>query len=651
MSAFCLVKSQVDKFLKGIQKGEINPDKLSEMSSKNRHEYLSKYVGEENALQVNSLFESKLLLKNQQTGMINWAKKVGGLKPEVRRDIISKIEKLDKVLDPKDQDKFLKDLATTKLGVEVTPKEAKTIFDMTKKIEETKTSMQKEFTFKTEAERLAYGKARIELANYINDLKGLNKITLKSITDIGGMTKSIRASMDNSAIFRQGWKTLWTHPLTWAKNALTSFKDIVRTFGGKNVMDEVMADRMSRKNELNGNYQKMGLAISKPEEAYPSALPEKIPLLGRAYKASETAFTGFVYRQRMDIADKYIQIAEKSGVDLTPKELKSIGSMVNSLTARGNLGRYEPAANLVNNVFFSPRFVKAQIDSFLHPLTGAGGSNFVRKQAAINLVKVVAGTAAVLAVANAVKPGSVEKDPRSSDFGKIKVGNTRFDVTGGMGSLVTLASRLITMSSKSSTTQKVTQLNSGDFGSQTGADVVVNFFENKFSPALSVLKDIAQGKDFNGNKLTIQGELANLFVPLSISTFQELKSDPNSANIILAMIADGLGIATNTYGKSQKDWTQSPTKAQSAFQSKVGNTKFKQANTDFNTQYDQWFSKTSQTNTYKNLSDDAKQTLMTNAKDALQTKIFKRYGFTYKTPKKTSTQKQESSTLKRLLPK
>lgn len=639
MAAFCLIQSQANKFIKGLRSGEIDPDKLSGMASAERHDYLSRFVGENNATGVNSLFESKLLLKNQQTGMINWAKKVAGLTPEVKRDLITRIGKLDTVLNPAEQERFLTDLATTKLGTDVTAEEANKVFTLSNKIKD------------AEVGSRAYGQAKVDLINYVNELKGLNKLSLKSVTDVAGLSKSIKASLDNSAIFRQGWKTLLTNPKTWAKNAATSFSDIARTLGGKEVLDEVKVDQFTRDNEINGNYKKMGIALGNPEEAFPTTLPEKIPLFGRLYKASETAYTGFVYRLRMDIADKYLDIARRSNVDLTPNELKSIGSMVNSLTGRGNLGKYEgSAANAFNNVFFSPRNVKAQFDTLGHVVTGAGGSNFVRKQAARNLVKITVGIAGIMAVANAVQPGSAETDPRSADFGKIKVGNTRFDITGGMSSLITLASRLATFSSKSTTTGQINLINSGKYGAQTGQDVVVDFLTNKASPITSVVLDLLKQKDRNGNTLTVGGEVSNLLTPLPITTFQDLKKDPNSANTVLAMIADGLGISTNTYGQTQKSWLQNPTKEQAAFQKKVGDTIFNQVNQEFNTQYDQWFAKTKQSSTYKNLSSQDKQAVTDAKKAALQTQLFKANGFKYKVQKQnTSTIKQKKSIINKLI--
>ncbi len=131
---FCLPKQHAQKFVEALIKGEINPEKLSAMSSDERRAEFSKFVGEENASDVNSLFESKLLLKNQKQGYITWAKNVGGIKLETRRNIISQIENLDKILSPAEEKGFLKDLAAQKLGVAVSFEEAKNITELTGKL-------------------------------------------------------------------------------------------------------------------------------------------------------------------------------------------------------------------------------------------------------------------------------------------------------------------------------------------------------------------------------------------------------------------------------------------------------------------------------------------------------------------------------------
>jgi hypothetical protein len=174
--------------------------------------------------------------------------------------------------------------------------------------------------------------------------------------------------------------------------------------------------------------------------------------------------------------------------------------------------------------------------------------SFVRKQAAINLVKTVGAIAAILSIAEAMYPGSVETDPRSADFGKIRIGNTRFDVSGGMSSLLTLAVREMTQTSKSSTTHKITKLNSNKFGATTGMDVVYTFFENKLSPTAGLFRDVIKGRDFSGKPLTVSKELANTVLPMPIQNYLDTSKDPKAADLLLVIIADGLGIGTNTYG-------------------------------------------------------------------------------------------------------
>lgn len=551
--AYCLIPKLAETFKQDMIDGKIDPEKLALMTSAERRSFFGERLGESNAKDVNALFESKLLLKNQQAGMISWAKKIIGISKATQNDIIAKIGRLDTALTPKKQNAFLEDLVNQRLGVGVSYDEAQKIAELYKKVSDTKGV----------GDRMEYGRAVVNLNNYVNEIKvEANKFSLselkqnplgsikKGISELAGNAKAIQASMDNSAIFRQGWKTLLTNPKIWAKNAIQSFANIIKTFGKDEVMNELNADIVSR--PTYDLMKKAKLAVGTIEEAYPTSLPEKIPFLGRVYKASENAFTAFIHKTRADVFDKYIDIANKTGVDLTDEQLKSIGKMVNSLTGRGNLGSLEPVANVVNNVFFSPRMLKSQIDTLTQPFTGAGGSNFVRKQASINLLKIIAGTAGVLATAKALG-AQVETDPRSADFGKIRVGNTRFDVTGGMSSIITLADRLIKQSTKSSTTGVVAPLNSGKYGSETGGDVIYNFLENKLSPAASLIDDLfVRHKTFSGEKPTVKNELLGHFVPLPVTTGIELYKTPGAVAPLLGIIADGLGISTNSYAPAPK---------------------------------------------------------------------------------------------------
>lgn len=522
---------------------------LADMTSKERNQFFQGFLTKEQATATNALFESKTLLKNQQKGMITWAKTVSGLKEPARRELIDKINKLDTVLTPENQEKFLADLAGQRLGVGVTAEEAAKIAELAAKVNKTKAAIE------TGGDRMDYGRAKVALNNYVNDLKQeAGKKTLSEMAgdplttarDLAGQTKGITASLDNSAIFNQGWKPMWTNPSIWAKNATETFTDIAKVMGGKNVLDEVNARIVS--DPRYDLMKKAKLAVGLSEEVFPPTLAEKIPGIARLYKASETAYTGFLQKTRADIFNKMIDIAEKTGVDLNKNELESIGKLVNSLTGRGDFGKLEGSAvKVADTLLFSPRFLKSQIDVLTQPLTGAGGSNFVRKQAAQNLLKIVGGTATILGIVKALDPDAVELDPRSADFGKIKIGNTRFALGGGLPGVVTLASRLGTASTKSSTTGKVRELNTGAFGQDTAFDVLINFFANKASPSAGVVRDFLRGRDFDGDKPTVVSSAKNLVTPFPVKTWEELSKDPDSANDLLSMIASGLGINVSNY--------------------------------------------------------------------------------------------------------
>lgn len=562
--AWCLIGKLANEFLKRLKSGEITPEKLNNMTSAERRSYFSEFMGEQNATKTNAWFESKLLLKDQQAGMINWAKRISGIKPETQRDMLAKVNRITEVLQPKEEAAFLNDLVNQRLGMSVTMKEANKIADLAKVTADKKTLMRDDFTFPSKSESMDYGLAAIDFRDYVADLKATaGKLTLKeyarrpvqAISDFAGMAKAAKASMDDSGIFRQGWKLIFNHPATWAKNSLKTFSDIKQTLGGKNVMKIVDADIVSRPNSLNGRYKKGGVFLNVLEEEFPPTPFEKIPVIGRLYSASEVAFSAFARRNRADIADLYFRIAENSGIDMADKtQLRGIGTLVNSLTSRARLGRAEPVADVVNNVFFSPRNFKATYDVLTGHTFGLSKemTPFARKRAALNAIRMISGSAAILTIANAVRPGSVDWDPRSADFGKVRVGSMKFDVSGGSASIATLASRLATNSFKSSTTGKIKSLGPEEYNALTRRDMVYSFFENKLSPAASVFKDIAKGETFEGEKPTIGREAINLFEPMISGTGREAAAQGRSAkekaaNALVAVIADGLGVSVNVY--------------------------------------------------------------------------------------------------------
>jgi hypothetical protein len=650
----CIPKHVLKPFLDKIKSGEITPEKLMDMTSKERHDYFAGFLGDDNASHVNASFESKLLLKNQQQGIVNWAMSATGMKPEVQRDILSRVNKMDKVLTPETQDAFLSDLVAHKLGATVTMEEAGNIATLAKEANRLKKEAETiksiiDETPEQYEKRAQYGRAAGEFQDYVNLLKDRSKEkTLRqwvmpknwgeAFVNVAGLSKSLKASFDNSVIGRQGLKTLFTYPDIWAKNSAQSFKDFADVLGGKNVKNEVRADILSRPNALNGLYKKENLAVGVREESYPSSFWEKTPVLGRIFKASETSFSAWQHRTRADVFDRLVDVADKTGADI-----KGLGKFVNSLTGRGSIGAFEPVSKVLNNVFFSPRFLKANLDTLTAHAFSKDMGSFAKKQAAISTAKVVVGIASVLAIAKALDPDSVELDPRSSDFGKIRIGDTRFDVSGGMSSLVVLAARIIpTLDnkgklgnfSKNSTSGTLTEINSGKFGSRTVENVIIDFFGGKLAPMAGIFRDISRGKDFNGKPVTVGGELVNLLAPLSASNAVELYNNPNGAPMLAALIADGLGIGTNTYSPT-KDWGTSQSKEMAQFKKQVGDAKFKEANDLFNKEANARVKHVTESEVYQGLSDNDKHRVLQHEEKKIKERILRQYHFVYREERKT----------------
>lgn len=578
MASWCLTRQASENFKKALRDGELNPFKMSEMTSEDRRALIQKYVGEDNSKQVNALYESKLLLKNQKAGYITWAKKVTGMTPEVKRDLISRIERMDRVLNPTEEKAFLQDLASSRLGVEVTVAEAKAVSDLSKRIIETEAAWEAEVkqnpTWATDPrktrkewmkndKRLDYGYAKVAIEKYIGDLKlEAKKISFTShplkktksaIRETPGALKSLLSTLDNSFFGRQGIKVLYTSPTTWTRAFLKSWTDIGRQLKGIEAIDAVKADIYSRPNAINGKYKAGGYGLDVlSEEAYPSNLPSRIPIFGRLFKASEAAYNGAALRMRADLADKYIAIAENKWNKintLDPKEAKGIGILVSSLTGRGGLGKAEAISAELNVGFFSVKFLKSNIDQLTaHTILNKDATSFTKRQAAINLTRIVGVVALTLLTAKRIDPDSVDEDPKSKNFGKIKVFGKWVDITGGMGAIVRLSAQVSDFVYQSAVKGEETK-----YGQRTGVDMAEDFFEGKASPFFGALLDYMRGKTRAGLPVTPLETLKNITLPISSQNLLDLMKDPEAENIVGLMLLDGLGFSVATYPQANQD--------------------------------------------------------------------------------------------------
>lgn len=416
-------------------------------------------------------------------------------------------------------------------------------------------------------DEMQYGMTLYLFHQYVNDLvKKANKRIFgetinhyfeypgKFINDLFGTFKAAKGSLDNSFHGRQGLNTFMKgitgdiqSAKIWINTFLKSWKFMYDTLKHKEVMHLLYAEIVS-----DPDYdllKKSKVDINVIEEEIPVDILSRIPLLGMLFRMGENAFVGSSRYMRYQVTKQYIRVARHSGLELSKQNLERIGRLANSQTGRGQVkGGKEPG--IINNVLWSPRNIRADVDTLTaHLFTNDMGSilpwrlSWARKQAALNLLRRIAGTAMILALADWLDDDSVTWDTTNSDFGKIRIGNTRFSVAGSLGPIIVLASRLITRKYTSSTTGKTEPFNKR----MTGTDFVYDYFENKYSPATQLIFSVIDRATRDGDKLSVPQLTSDAFTPLLIQNVLESSNVEDSANIIAVLMAEALGMNVQSY--------------------------------------------------------------------------------------------------------
>lgn len=160
---------------------------------------------------------------------------------------------------------------------------------------------------------------------------------------------------------------------------------------------------------------------------------------------------------------------------------------------------------------------------------------------------------------------TLETDPRSSDFGKLKVGNFRYDTWGGYAPLVVLYARLLTEEVKRTTDGKVYSMGENYGGIGSRGEAIGNFAKNKFSPLFSAIykygtsKKVTDKETGESKRVTDYGkdlleDDAYSVVPIFIGSVKDaVKHDYDGVKAFLtAYSVLGLG-NTQDYGKTLEE--------------------------------------------------------------------------------------------------
>jgi hypothetical protein len=365
-------------------------------------------------------------------------------------------------------------------------------------------------------------------------------------SEILNLPRSIMTTVDLSAPFRQG-----VFLISKPKQFAGAFKDMFKYAGSEKAYQGLIKDIRSRSTYKAMRESKLALTdisatLQGREEAFMSNLAEKIPIFGKVARASDRAYTGFLNKLRADTFDDLYKKANVLGItESRPQVAQDIAKFVNSASGRGDLGKLNRAAVALNSVFFSPRLMASRIN-MLNPVYYVKLDPFVRKEALKSLLTTASIGSTILALSK-LGGADVGTDPRSSDFGKIKIGNTRYDPWGGFQQYIVLASRLATGEMISSTTGKEIKLGEG-YKTATRKDILQRFLESKTAPVASFVNGILTGTNFQGDKFDVSKEIADRFIPMMTQDLYDLYKEHGAAGIPMA-IPGVFGVGSQTYGQ------------------------------------------------------------------------------------------------------
>ncbi len=328
------------------------------------------------------------------------------------------------------------------------------------------------------------------------------------------LPRALLASTDFSAVRRQGGIYTMIHPLV----ARHAFADMLRATKSELGYFKVMQEIKDRGNAQ--EYKRFGLELtdigpvsrSRMEEQFQSRWAEKIPLVSH----SQRAYTAFLNRARADWYDLLKNSLTDGDKALTEKQGKAIANAVNVFTGRGAVsGKWLHAMTALNDVFFAPRWRMSRFQTLLgQPLwKNSGARGVIAKEYA----KALIGYGSIMsllgwAMRNTSTP--MEKNPVSTEFGKVRIGNTRIDLMQGLQQPTVFMSRLL--SGRTKTAKGEIQKIYGDvgYGKTTASDVITHFLRSSLAPVPGGIWNLVEQKNVVGEPVTLPSSVRDLTVPL-----------------------------------------------------------------------------------------------------------------------------------------
>lgn len=376
--------------------------------------------------------------------------------------------------------------------------------------------------------------------------------------------RTIKASIDISAPGRQGWILGIGNP----KAAGRAFADQMRALSTEE--GAVMAQNaiMDRPNAPKYKAADLYLApvdgsLNAKEEAFLGSEMFSRWKKFNPVRASDRAYAAYLNRLRADVFDKMVGAL---GQDATEAELRDIARYINVASGRGDIGLKgaSDAGKSVANAmpalamgFWSPRNLASRVQFATGvPIAQAIKTPGARRLIAKEYAKSIIATGSVIGLAKLALErsgeGGVSGDISSSDFGKIRAGDTRVDIMAGVQQPLVLIGRLMTGKSTSPVSGKVTDLQNPKFGQSGPKELVSRFGWSKANPIFGSFEEFYTGKDFVGQPVGKGEALVNVIAPLSVKEIYEALTEEGIDKQDALVLLNIFGISTARFKDKEK---------------------------------------------------------------------------------------------------
>lgn len=393
--------------------------------------------------------------------------------------------------------------------------------------------------------------ARQRIRSRVREAKPIGLLDIP--TETIQLMKSTATTFDFSGFFRQNVIPAVGRPVLAAK---------IFPKGAKAALSDFNAEKIAK--EINDRpqsylYRKSGLKILEidgpvglREEKFNGRFIQHIPGLNRVARASNRNMNTLGNLFRTELFDIFL----RNNPNATIVELKAQAAWFNSVTGIGSLGKFAQATSILNNVLYSAKFTTSRFQTpylfvrdYLPSRKANRNSKRVRKARAADMARFAINSSIVLGVAHLasldIPNMEVGFNLNNSDFGKIRIGNTRFDIFGGFQQSMRLILRFGQL--------PLQRLGVIDTEKEINArEVIGRFASYKTAPIVNFGFAALEGKDIFGRETTVTEALARSTVPLIAQDVHEAFKDAGFGIGAAAGAAAFVGIGVNTFEQRRK---------------------------------------------------------------------------------------------------